>query len=142
LNFIADKYLNTENDVKSRGKSVTCDHYRPLTDPVAAEHKGLSVYEYRKRRGKIESKLWEAIVQISGDFPEAHKKASDTFYLKLGYLYLESFEMDLRKQIFECTFVKDPSKAKPFHQYDSMADRLASELHLEKIEMERVLLQK
>lgn len=87
VNFIADKYLNTERDIKTRKKTVAYDHYKPLTDPIAAEHKGLSVSEYRKKRGEIEGKLWQAIVQISEDFPQAHKKASDTFYLKLGEFY-------------------------------------------------------
>ena len=101
--FLAEKY---QTHVKSQGAVTEI----PLTDKVLAAKHGLSQYDYRMKRVKIEKKLQRLISTEQSAFEKHRVDNLEEFKLMLGLEYLVGFDIQSRGYT-HVIVTSDPDKA-------------------------------
>lgn len=138
VKLLSDKYVtHIKRRVISQqyGKPFSAE---PGTDKAMADLYGIEPYEYRQRRVEAEARLETQIKGITGVYNEKQIAKLPEFNLKMGKLYLKSYEPSFLGIIRdEVVFTLDPSKAKIFKQGDEVAAEFMRSLNLEKCEVDR-----
>lgn len=132
LIFLKEKYY-TDVPSKRNQRTGFIESYKPYSDKAMADKMGIETKDYTAQRLQIEAKLTAIIKTIHKEQNKEILEKLDEFTLKLGKLYLKSFEIDSIGAISpDYVFTQDGKRAKVFKAGDPIEKELVRKLKLER----------
>ena len=132
LIFLKEKYY-TDVPSKRNQRTGFIESYKPYSDKAMADKLAVETNDYTAQRLQIEAKLTAIIKTIHKEQNKEILKKLDEFTLKLGKLYLKSFEIDSIGAISpDYVFTQDGKRAKVFKAGDPIERELVRKLKLER----------
>lgn len=132
LIFLKEKYY-TDVPSKRNQRTGFIESYKPYSDKAMADKMGIETKDYTAQRLQIEAKLTAIIKTIHKEQNKEILEKLDEFTLKLGKLYLKSFEIDSIGAISpDYVFTQDGKRARVFKAGDPIEKELVRKLKLER----------
>lgn len=132
LIFLKEKYY-TDVPSKRNPRTGFIESYKPYSDKAMADKMGIETKDYTVQRLQIEAKLTAIIKTIHKEQNKEILEKLDEFTLKLGKLYLKSFEIDSIGAISpDYVFTQDGKRAHVFKAGDPIEKELVRKLKLER----------
>ncbi len=132
LIFLKEKFY-TDNPSKRNQRTGLVESYKPYSDKVMADQMGIETKDYTARRLQIEAKLKAIMKEVHKEQNKGILEELDEFTLKLGNLYLKSFEIHSIGAVSpDFIFTQDGKRAKVFQKDDPIEKELVRALKLER----------
>ena len=132
LIFLKEKYY-TDVSSKRNPRTGLIESYKQHSDDTMANKMAMKLKDYKAQRIMIESKLKAIMKEVHKEQNKGILEELDEFTLKLGNLYLKSFEIDSIGAISpDYVFTQDGKRAKVFKAGDPIEKELVRKLKLER----------